>query len=95
MLPKAVTSPQSMKGDKAMTKRELIEVLEEFDMDEELDMKMEKPEAHFVKGYKLFEDTFLGVFEECLAIAKINERGEIVRMTTFGEKGDKNGKAEN
>lgn len=37
-------------------------------------------------GYRLFDDTYLCVFDECLAIAKVNKKGEIVKVITFGEK---------
>lgn len=40
-------------------------------------------------GYRLFRDTYLCVFDECLVVVKVNEKGEIVRVTTFGEKGKK------
>ena len=37
-------------------------------------------------GYKLFDDTYLFEINGCLAVAKVNEKGEIIRLTTFGEK---------
>lgn len=40
----------------------------------------------YKEGYRLFEDTYLCVFDECLVIAKVNKAGEIVKVTTFGEK---------
>lgn len=45
----------------------------------------------YKEGYKLFEDTYLCVFDECLAIAKVNKQGEIIKVTTFGEKGGNHG----
>ena len=50
---------------------------------------MENPKTTFVEGHKLFEDTYLCVFEECLVIAKVNKNGEIVKVSTFGERGHK------
>ena len=34
--------------------------------------------------YKLFDDTFLFVFEKKLVIVKTNKSGDIVRMSIFG-----------
>ena len=48
----------------------------------------------YEKGYKLFDDTYLCVFDECLAIAKVNKQGEIVKVSTFDKKGAKDGKAD-
>ena len=39
-----------------------------------------------VTVYKLFGDTYLAEFEKCLAVAKVNEKGEIIKVTTFGGK---------
>lgn len=44
---------------------------------------------NYEKGYKLFEDTYLCVFDKCLMIAKTDKNGDIVRLTIFGEKGIK------
>ncbi len=38
----------------------------------------------YEKGYKLFEDTYLCVFDKCLMIAKTDKNGDIVRLTIFG-----------
>ena len=40
-------------------------------------------------GYRLFKDTYLCVFDECLVVVKVNKKGEIVRVTTFGERKEK------
>lgn len=45
----------------------------------------------YLEGYKLFEDTYLCVFDEFLVVAKVDGNGEIVKVTTFGEKGANNG----
>ena len=44
-----------------------------------------------VSGHKLFNDTYLFEVEgykgkDCLMIAKVNTKGDIVRLTEFGEK---------
>ncbi len=41
---------------------------------------------NYKEGYKLFEDTYLCVFDKCLMVAKVNEDGEIVKLTVFGER---------
>lgn len=41
---------------------------------------------NYERGYKLFEDTYLCVFDKCLMIAKTDKNGDIVRLTIFGEK---------
>lgn len=41
---------------------------------------------NYEKGYKLFEDTYLCVFDKCLMIVKTDKDGDIVRVTSFGEK---------
>lgn len=37
-------------------------------------------------GFRLNVDTYLCIFDKCLAIVKVNEKGEIVKVTTFGER---------
>lgn len=37
-------------------------------------------------GYKLFDDTYLCVFDKCLVIVKVDKDGNIIRVSTFGEK---------
>lgn len=44
----------------------------------------------YQNGYKLFEDTYLCIFDECLVVAKVNEKGEIIKVTTFGERETEN-----
>ena len=39
-----------------------------------------------IEGYRLFKDKYLVVFDECLAIATVNDKGEIIRVSTFGER---------
>ena len=43
-------------------------------------------ENKLIELHKLFNDTYLAVFEKCIAIAKVNEKGEIVRLSTFGNR---------
>ena len=40
----------------------------------------------YEKGYRLNSDTYLCVFDKCLVIVKVNEKGEIVKVSTFGER---------
>ena len=40
-------------------------------------------------GYKLNSDTYLCLFDEFMAVVKVNSDGEIVRVETFGEKGER------
>lgn len=42
--------------------------------------------ARFLEGHKLFDDTYLCVFDKFLAIVKVNKDGEIVKVSTFGER---------
>ena len=37
-----------------------------------------------IEKHKLFDDTYLFVFESCLAICKVNENNEFVRLSIFG-----------
>lgn len=39
-----------------------------------------------LERYRLHDDTYLFVLETCLAIAKVDKAGNIVRLTTFGNK---------
>lgn len=39
----------------------------------------------YKEGYKLFEDTYLCVFDKCLVIAKVDKDGKIIKVSTFGE----------
>lgn len=37
-------------------------------------------------GYRLDKYTYLCLFDKCLAVVKVNDKGEIVRVATFGNK---------
>lgn len=39
-----------------------------------------------IEGHKLFKDTYLIALDTCLAVVKVNDKGEIVKVSTFGEK---------
>lgn len=42
--------------------------------------------------YKLFEDTYMFVFDTCIAIAKTDKTGNIIRLSTFGKGADNDDK---
>lgn len=39
----------------------------------------------YLDGYKLFDDTYLCLFDCCMAVVKVNGKNEIVRIATFGK----------
>lgn len=39
-----------------------------------------------IKMYRLFDDTYLAEFENCIAIVKVNDNGEIVNFSRFGNR---------
>lgn len=40
----------------------------------------------YIKGHKLFANTYLCEFDDCLVLANTNDKGEIIKMVTFGQK---------
>ena len=42
----------------------------------------------FEKGFKLFDDTYLCLFDKFIAIVKVDENGKIIRVRTFGNDTD-------
>lgn len=44
----------------------------------------------YEKGYRLDRYTYLCLFDECLAVVKTNDKGEIIRCVTFGGREVKN-----
>lgn len=45
-----------------------------------------KEAVDYKTGYKLFDDTYLCVFDNCLAVVKVGKEGNIIKVSTFGEK---------
>ena len=48
--------------------------------------RAERENMDYKTGYKLFDDTYLCVFDKCLVIVKVDKDGNIIRVSTFGEK---------
>ena len=42
--------------------------------------------GEIIKGHKLFDDTYLFETTKCLIIAKIDASGNIVKVSTFGNR---------
>lgn len=48
--------------------------------------RAERESMDYKTGFKLFDDTYLCVFDKCLVIVKVDKEGNIIRVSTFGEK---------
>lgn len=40
---------------------------------------------NYIKGYRLNSDTYLCLFDKFIAVVKVNSKGEIVKVSTFGK----------
>ena len=48
--------------------------------------RAERESMDYKTGFKLFDDTYLCVFDKCLVIVKVDKEGNIIKVSTFGEK---------
>ena len=50
---------------------------------------MNKDKTHLISRYWIGKNKYIAELTTCLAVVTINEKGEIIRMATFGERKEK------